>query len=241
MLHDLLSALLTKKELLKWLDSIDAKASNQVDTSQALVTLAYDSERLLGRLGFLGNCQIYCLLVRSRPNFESEIWLVAALYGANPPDKVALCARCPQRWKPRLYFSIRKGYHWVVLLLLASVSTLALGSYISKLTLLPEKVRELRDIARAASTVAVSYKAGKGSESKSWVEYEKLYWSHIILIDDPLLRSAMDELRHELRYFDKGYEPIDGGSARDLIIKKAHLVAQKCSDAIERIQEGRKK
>ncbi len=56
-------------------------------------------------------------------------------------------------------------------------------------------------------------------------DYEELYWGNVVFVDDPELTQAMDALRHELRYFEEGLEPVGNLSGEDRIKQRAHTVA----------------
>ena len=87
----------------------------------------------------------------------------------------------------------------------------------------------LSKVADTASRIAVIAGAGESAAFDAAVrEYEQLYWGNIIFIDDLDLVRAMDSLRHEIRYFRQGLEPLDGLSAGDKVKQRAHGVAIAC-------------
>jgi hypothetical protein len=96
----------------------------------------------------------------------------------------------------------------------------------------------LSKVAGSASLIAAMADDGKSTAFDAAVqEYEQLYWGNIAFVDDPDLVRAMDALRHEIRYFRDGLEPIDGLTAADKIKQKAYGVALACRVAIRKSGE----
>jgi hypothetical protein len=88
-------------------------------------------------------------------------------------------------------------------------------------------------VADTASRIAAMVADGESTAFDTAVqEYEQLYWGNITFVDDLDLVRAMDALRHEIRYFRQGLEPIDGLSAGDKVKQRAHGVAIACRRAI---------
>ena len=97
----------------------------------------------------------------------------------------------------------------------------------------------LSKVADTASRIAVTVADGESTAFDTVVrEYEQLYWGNITFVDDPNLVRAMDNLRHEIRYFRQGIEPLDGLSAGDKVKQRAHGVAIACRRTIRKSGEG---
>lgn len=91
----------------------------------------------------------------------------------------------------------------------------------------------LSSIAETASRIAATvYDSDTTAFEAAVHEYERLYWGNITFVDDSDLVRAMDALRHEIRYFRQGLEPVDGLSGGDKIKQRAHGVAIACRRAI---------
>lgn len=91
----------------------------------------------------------------------------------------------------------------------------------------------LSKIAETASRIAAMVDQGDPAAFESAVqEYEQLYWGNVTFVEDPELVQAMDALRHEIRYFRQGLEPLGGLSAEDKVKQRAHAVAIACRRAI---------
>lgn len=96
----------------------------------------------------------------------------------------------------------------------------------------------LSKVADTASRIAATVGNGESTAFDTSVqEYEQLYWGNITFVDDPDLVRAMDALRHEIRYFRQGLEPLDGLSAGDKVKQRAHGVAIACRVAIRKSGE----
>ena len=93
----------------------------------------------------------------------------------------------------------------------------------------------LSKVADTASRIAAIATAGETTAFDAAVrEYEQLYWGNITFVDDLDLVRAMDNLRHEIRYFRQGLEPLGGLSAGDKIKQRAHDVASACRQTIRK-------
>jgi hypothetical protein len=91
----------------------------------------------------------------------------------------------------------------------------------------------LSSVASAASRIAASVGVDSVGFEAAVQEYEALYWGNVIFVENTDLMSAMDALRHEIRYLREGLVPVDGLSLADKIKQRAHGVALACSRVIQ--------
>jgi hypothetical protein len=92
----------------------------------------------------------------------------------------------------------------------------------------------LSSVADAASRIAASVGIDPEGFDAAARDYEALYWSNVIFVNDRDLVAAMDALRHEIRYFREGLEPLDGLTLADKVKQRAYGVAIACRRAIQK-------
>lgn len=252
--HDALDKFLvevfTKAELLRWLSTVDPNLIARVNQDVPLATVAHDVEQVLRREGLIGQRRIWRLLVDERPQRAASIWRLASeRYGVRPDSdgaSIPASTSSDRRWRWGRGGAIRRaaigaavvvvmglGVRWVWIL--AGPTTTVSRSPVAQ-RMVTMRVEVLIAIADAATEVAQAYRSGDEKAAEAQRRYEKAYWSHVAILDEPSLVDAMDDLRHELRYFESGYEPIDGRSPSDVVIQKAHAVSLECRKAIDRLE-----
>ena len=91
----------------------------------------------------------------------------------------------------------------------------------------------LAKVGDSASRIAVAVADDDSTAFDAAVrDFEQLYWGSIIIVNDPDLDRAMDNLRHEIRYFRQGLVPTDGLSAGDKVKQRVQSVASAYQRAI---------